>query len=302
MKEKYGKGYRKEPPRRNRRVWEHFLARNLKLARNNYKGCAPHIQRVVRERERFWKEHPQGEHQAALLSGEAGLYHQGVIYALMNEESWFCVDSPIYIGQSVDHVIGRTMRHVDKAIAGSTKDLEPKVIDALRKTKQWWQKWVMMPLEVISLPTNCKRGTQAFLDTFRASATVREQAWIRQLRTGFPGGLNIEVHQGNPETKRRHEARKTQKASAPSQEWQQVPFSKKAHFSIADPSRTQPDFHLDASGLHFSREPGDCASIRRMLADYVDRGMDEAAQKDFLHSLSRNQRRRMVDWLAKNTP
>ena len=50
-REKYGRGYRPEPPKRNRELWKHFLERNLQLAKNNYHGCTQFVQRVIEERE-----------------------------------------------------------------------------------------------------------------------------------------------------------------------------------------------------------------------------------------------------------
>ena len=162
-KEKYGKGFRPEPPKRNRRVWEHFLAHNMKLAKENYQGCSKNVLKVLRERGIAWQNHPQGSMQQNLLTGEAGFYQKGVIYALVNQDNWFHVKFPVYVGQTSGHVVERAQRHMDKANDASTQNLEPKIFEAMRNTKRWWQKLVMIPLESVPLPTDCQPGTQQFL-------------------------------------------------------------------------------------------------------------------------------------------
>ena len=165
---------------------------------------------MLRERGIAWQNHPQGSMQQNLLTGEAGFYQKGVIYALVNQDNWFHVKFPVYVGQTSGHVVERVQRHMDKANDASTQNLEPKIVEALRNTKRWWQKLVMIPLESVPLPTDCQPGTQQFLKKFRASAIVREQAWIRRLKTGFPKGLNIEVHEANPATQKRWQLRSAQ--------------------------------------------------------------------------------------------
>ena len=300
-KAKYGSGYRAKPPNRNRRVREHFLARNHKLARNNYKQCPGHVQKVLQEREAMWNDHPQGAMQRALLSGEAGLYQTGVIYALVNEETNFSFNLPVYIGQTVGHVVDRTQRHVDKAQndkATTNSGLEPKIIEALRKTERWWTKWIMIPLETIPLPTNAQPGTQKYLEIFRASAIVREQFWIRHLKTGFPRGLNIEVHQGNPKTRQRRQMRR--ELPIADGEWQQVPL-RRSHVTQKNDG-PQPEFCFDETGLHFSTEPGHSASIRRRLEQLAKTEGKEQERQVFLKNLPLNESKRMVNWLTTHTP
>ena len=303
-KAKYGSGYRTKPPNRNRRVWEHFLARNHKLARDSYSKCPGHVQRVVQERERVWTEHPQGSFQRALLTGEAGLYQKGVIYALVNEETNFHVNLPVYIGQTTGHVVDRTQRHVDKAQNNQTSSisgLEPKIIESLRNTERWWTKWIMLPLETVPLPTTAQPGTPKYLEIFRASAIVREQAWIHRLKTGFPGGLNIEVHPGNPNTRQRREFRKAPHPSNDDMEWQEVP-SKRSQATYTNNEVPQSGFIINATGLHFSTEPGHSASIRRRLEQLLQTEGKEQQQREFLKNLPSRECKRMLNWLAINTP
>ena len=88
--------------------------------------------------------------------------------------------------------------------------------------ERWWAKWIMIPLETIPLPTDAQPGTQKYLEIFRSSAIVREQAWIHRLKTGFPGGLNIEVHQENLSTRQRRQARRAS-GKSDNVEFQEVP-------------------------------------------------------------------------------
>ena len=304
-KAKYGAGYRKQPPNRNRRVWQHFLDRNHRLAKDNYSKCPGHVQRVVREREQSWTEHPQGSVQRMLLSGEVGLYQKGVIYALVNEETSFLTNLPVYIGQTTGHVVDRTQRHVDKATqlnqknsTGASAGLEPKIIEALRRTERWWTKWIMIPLETVPLPTDEPPGTQKYLELFRASAIVREQAWIHRLKTGFPGGLNIEVHPANPNTKNRRESRKSTHNRESDTTWQQVPPNSRATRSTDH----QQQYYIDATGLHFSTEAGHSASIRRRLEKLAQTEGKETERQEYLRNLPSRECKRMVNWLALHTP
>ena len=66
----------------------------------------------------------------------------------------------------------------------------------------------MIPLEAVPLPVGLQPGTQKYLDVFRATAVVREQFWIRHMNAGYPNGLNLEVHQGNPATRERRSQRR----------------------------------------------------------------------------------------------
>jgi hypothetical protein len=56
-KEKYGTGYRTNPPKHNRRLWQHFIDRNKALIREGYSRCTGPVKNVLAARERFWKEH-----------------------------------------------------------------------------------------------------------------------------------------------------------------------------------------------------------------------------------------------------
>ena len=40
----------------------------------------------------------------------------------------------------------------------ATPGLEPKVMDALKKTERWWTKWIMIPLETVPLPLTLTQG------------------------------------------------------------------------------------------------------------------------------------------------
>ena len=193
-KAKYGRGYKPNPPKWNRQNWAIFLERNQSLAEQNYRGTNSAVLRLVKARETAWKAHPQGGQQRKLLQGSAGLKQKGVIYALVNERSFFRVGTAIYVGQTSDSVIGRTRHHFDKVSSGGS-GLETIVIEAMKATHRWWQSWVMIPLESIPLPSGMEPGSQKYLEVFRASTIVREQAWIRHLQTGFPHGPNREVHQ-----------------------------------------------------------------------------------------------------------
>ena len=122
----------------------------------------------------------------------------------------------------------------------------------------------MVPLELVPLPQGLQPGTKAFLEAFRALAIPREQAWIRRLNTGYPRGLNLEVHQGNPLTWQR---RLQRKRSTEYGEWQQVPVR---HPPTTNSENSEPDFWMDEKGLHFSRKPGLCAGIRRNLATLLE--------------------------------
>ena len=73
---KYARGFRNKPPTRNRRLWEHFVNRNKRIAHFNYDRCSATVKWVVKERERAWSEHAQGSEQRKLLFGEQGLYHK----------------------------------------------------------------------------------------------------------------------------------------------------------------------------------------------------------------------------------
>ena len=296
-REKYGRGFRKKPPARNRVVWQHFVDRNRSLASDGYWWCTGAVHRVLKVRELAWEKHPQGMLQRQKLSGLAGLSQKGVIYALVNEHAYFGVRTPIYIGQTSQDVMARVQRHVDKAFAEKTKGMEMKIVEALRNTDRWWQKWVVIPLEVIPEPGGHTPGTQAYLDAFRAMATPREQAWIRELNTGYPCGFNLEVHEGNPLTRERREKRRQ---SHVQNEWQKVPKKGRSD-AQGDNALPEPPWWLDGSGLHFSRCPGPERRVRKMLADYV-RLDSEKERKDLLAKQPRWHKDQIMSWLTKNKP
>ena len=204
---------------------------------------------------------------------------------------FFAVRTPIYVGQTTETVELRTRRHVDQAYSESGKEFEPKILEALKKTERWWQKWVMIPLEVIPFPEGLTPGTKTFLEAFRSIATVREQWWIRNLDTRFPHGLNLEVHVGNPRTKERRDTR---------QQWQEVP-SKSRQKQPREVPQKETYFSLDENGLKVSRNKGHASKIRNLLADFLDLETEEE-QQSFLGKLPRFEHNRMLNWLALNMP
>ena len=150
------------------------------------------------------------------------------------------------------------------------------------------------PLEVIPFPEGLTPGTKQFLQAFRATATVREQWWIRCLNTGYPNGLNLEVHAGNPMTKQRRAARESQ--------WQKPPPKAvaRANKTLVEKS-AKPFFWMDENGLHFLREEGHSSKIRSLLADFSNLETDDERHK-FVRRLPRYQQNKMLNWLALNMP
>ena len=126
-KEKYGRGYRKHPPARNRNQWQKFIERNRALAQNNYKSTSKHVQHILQIRERVWNSLPNGNKSRELLSGTDALDYKGVVYALINEETGDCfhIQLPTYIGQSSESVLQRCVRTFDKAQSAAKSGREP---------------------------------------------------------------------------------------------------------------------------------------------------------------------------------
>ena len=184
---------------------------------------------------------------------------------------------------------------MDKSLSEANDKLEPKIIAALKATPQWWKNWVMIPLESVPLPVQHKPGTRAFLQNFRAAAVVREQAWIRLLKSGFPRGYNLEVHEGNPDTKARHEVRKVQRHQKETKtvSFAQVPRPAEERIAI--------EYQMTEKGLSISRAQGPHQRVRCFLADLAECD-DESQQKAMLEKFPVYQRRKMINWLTKHTP
>ena len=164
-KEKYGSGFRQNPPLRDHNHWQKFVDRKRSLAKNNYKSTSKHLQQILQTRERVWNTLPHGNKSRELLSGADALDYRGVIYALVNEDTgdYFHIELPAYIGQSSKSVLQRTVRTFDKSLSARKSGREPIIVQAFRNTDRWWSKWVIIPLEVIPSPnTSTSAGNKEF--------------------------------------------------------------------------------------------------------------------------------------------
>ena len=114
--------------------------------------------------------------------------------------------------------------------------------------------------------THPNAGTQAYLDAFRIMATPREQAWIRELNTGYPQGFNLEVHEGNPLTRERREKRTQSNLQT---EWQKVPRKGRSDVQGFN-APPEPPWWLDGSRLHFSGRLGPDSRVRKFWQTMCD--------------------------------
>ena len=124
----------------------------------------------------------------------------------------------IYIGQTSLHLFGRASKHISHTLGNGTEQEQyfHKVVKG--NGGNWWEDLIFIPLETIPLPDRNgqapKPGTHGFVSEFQIRATPREQAWIQQLKTFRPHGLNVEVHTTSKKSAKR-QASQNQSPSPP---------------------------------------------------------------------------------------
>ena len=157
------------------------------------------MNQILKARVRNWAQFPQ--HKNSLKGGDS-LYRQGVTYAAVctgrKPFSTKGEKKAIYIGQTSLHLFGRASKHISDILGNGTEQEQyfHKVVK--ENGGKWWEDLIFIPLETIPLPDRNwqapKPGARDFVSEFRIKATPREQAWIQQLKTFRPHGLNVEVH------------------------------------------------------------------------------------------------------------